>query len=98
MREPDAHVKVPPRPDPSLMLDCKDCIHFQIHVGDTVWKRRTGCYHPQLVEQKQTDHFLQAQVVPGNHEQLNLRGDCPKFEARPRTGSVLSRLLAAMRA
>jgi hypothetical protein len=79
------------------MVECKDCRHFRAYPGDTVWKRRTGCYHPDLMEQKQTDSFLKAQEVPGNHEKINVRGDCAKFEARPRRGSVLSRLIAAMR-
>jgi hypothetical protein len=79
------------------MVECKDCRHFRAFPGDTVWKRRTGCYHPDLMEQKQSDPFLKAQEVPGNHEKINVRGDCAKFEVRPRRGSVLSRLIAVMR-
>ncbi|MCC7012098.1 MAG: hypothetical protein IT454_06035 [Planctomycetes bacterium] len=79
------------------MVDCKDCIHFRRLAGDTVWKRRTGCYHPENMEQKLTERVHLAQEIPGNHEQLNLRGDCAVFSARPRRGSVLSRMLEALR-
>jgi hypothetical protein len=79
------------------MVECKDCIYFRKHPGDTVWKRRTGCYHPELMEQKQADPVLAAQEVPGDHEKLNLRGDCPKFTAKPRSGSMLSRWIAVLR-
>jgi hypothetical protein len=79
------------------MVECKDCRYFRAYPGDTVWKRRTGCYHPDLMEQKQADPFLKAQEVPGNHEKLNLRGDCAKFAAAPRRRSVLSRLISVLR-
>ena len=79
------------------MVECKDCIHFQRHPGGTPWKRKTGCYHPELLEQKQADPFLAEQQIPGNHEKINLRGDCPKFEARPRKPSLLGRISMALR-
>ena len=79
------------------MVECNDCSHFRRLPGGTVWKRRTGCYHPDLMEQKQSDPVHQAQEIPGNHEKLNVRGDCAKFSARPRRGSLLSRMITALR-
>lgn len=79
-----------------LMVDCKDCQHFRELPGDTVWKRRTGCYFPDFMEQKQADPFLAAQEVPGDHEKLNGDGNCAKFSAR-RQGSLMSRLIAGLR-
>ncbi len=80
------------------MADCKDCLHFRRVVGGTVWKRRTGCYHPDLMEQAQSDPALRAQEVPGNHVKLNLRGDCAKFDGGSRRGSLISRLIGVLRA
>jgi hypothetical protein len=78
------------------MVECKDCIHFRKLPGDSTFRRRTGCYHPQLMEQKSSEPFNAAQDIPGNHELINLRHDCAKFEARPRKSAV-ARLLAALR-
>jgi len=79
------------------MVDCKDCQYFRELPGGTVWKRRTGCYHPDLMEQKQSERVLAAQEIPGDHRKLNARGDCAKFAAR-RTQSFMSRLIAGLRA
>lgn len=79
------------------MVDCNDCLFFKRFPGDTVWKRRTGCYHPENMEQKLSERVHQAQEVPGDHEKLNVRGDCPVFAARPRRGSLISRLITAMK-
>jgi hypothetical protein len=78
------------------MVDCKDCQHFRQLPGDTVWKRRTGCYHPELMEQKQSDPALAAQEIPGNHLKLNADGNCAYFTSR-RSGSLISRLIASLR-
>jgi hypothetical protein len=78
------------------MVDCKDCHHFRELPGDTVWKRRTGCYHPELMEQKQSDPVLAAQEIPGNHEKLNADGKCTYFASR-RSGSLISRLISSLR-
>lgn len=78
------------------MFDCHDCKHFRELPGDTVWKRRTGCYHPELMEQKQSDRYLAAQEVPGDHEKLNADGDCKYFEAQ-RSDSLVSRLISSLR-
>ena len=77
------------------MADCNDCKHFRALPGDTVWKRRTGCYHPEFMEQRQSDWVLAAQEIPGDHEKLNARGDCAKFEAR-RSATMVSRLISGL--
>jgi hypothetical protein len=79
------------------MVECKHCKWFRALPGDTVWKRRTGCYHPQNMEQKLADRVLQAQEIPGDHEKLNLNRDCALFEAAPRRGSMITRLLSALK-
>jgi len=80
------------------MVDCKDCTHFVQRPGDTVWKRKTGCYHPQHMEQSQADGFLREQEVPGDHSRINADGNCSEFEARPARPSLLTRIVQAMRA
>lgn len=79
------------------MVDCKDCKWFRSVPGDTVWKRRTGCYHPEHMDQKLSERVHQAQEIPGDHEKLNVRGDCAQFESAPRRGSLLSRMLTAFK-
>ncbi|MBM3990606.1 MAG: hypothetical protein FJ298_06295 [Planctomycetes bacterium] len=79
------------------MVDCKDCQWFRSFPGDTVWKRRTGCYQPQHMDQKLAERVHQAQEIPGDHEKLNVRRDCGRFEALPRKGSLISRMLSALR-
>ncbi len=85
-------------PPPARKVACQDCRHFHSHpYGDgTPWKRKTGCYHPELMEQKQSERFLFEQQVPGDHEKLNARGDCAKFEPRPRRRPLLQRMLLAL--
>jgi len=80
------------------MVECKDCIHFKRFPGGTTWKRKTGCYHPDHMEQKQSDEFLKEQEIPGNHAKINLRGDCSTFEPRPTKLSLLRRIAELMRA
>jgi hypothetical protein len=78
---------------PAVKVECRNCLHFREYpYGDgTVWKRKTGCYHPDLMVQKQSDGFLKEQEVPGDHEKINVRGDCPKYAARPPDPSLLQR-------
>jgi hypothetical protein len=33
--------------------------------------------------QKHDEAYLDQQQLPGDHEAINLRGDCPDFRARP---------------
>jgi hypothetical protein len=60
---------------------CADCRHFRAAPYET---RFTGCYHEKHVESKQKDRFLDEQQLPGDHLQINRRGDCPEHEPRPR--------------
>lgn len=83
-------------PNFARMVECNDCLHFRRLPGDTTFRRRTGCYHPDFMEMKQSDRFLAAQEVPGNHEILNLNRDCAKFEAKPRR-SWVRRLVDVMK-
>lgn len=82
---------------PTRKVECRNCLHFREYpFGDgTVWKRKTGCYHPDLMVQKQSDQFLAEQQVPGDHELINLRGDCPKYEARPPRPTLLQRFFTS---
>ena len=80
------------------MVLCKDCKHFRRYpYAETPFKRKTGCYHPDYMVQKQSDPFLKEQEIPGDHVQLNLNGDCPKFEALPPKRSWLGRLAGALK-
>ena len=83
---------------PARRVECRDCVHFREYPygSGTVWKRRTGCFHPDLMESKQKDDYLAEQQIPGDCSKLNLRGECEKFEPRPARGSLLQRLLAAL--
>jgi hypothetical protein len=49
------------------------------------------------MDQKLSERVHQAQEIPGDHEKLNVRGDCAKFESAPRRGSLLSRMLVAFK-
>ncbi len=82
---------------PAVKVECQSCVHFREYpYGDgTVWKRKTGCYHPELMVQKQSDGFLKEQEVPGDHEKINLRGDCAKYEALPPEPSLLQRFFTS---
>ncbi|HVS08357.1 MAG TPA: hypothetical protein VMS76_00690 [Planctomycetota bacterium] len=79
------------------MVDCQDCIHFREFPYDHPSKRKTGCYHPVHMVVKQTERFLQEQQIPGDHEKINLLGDCATFEARPPRPPLLRRLVEIMR-
>ena len=59
---------------------CQDCIHFRRAPYEA---NRTGCWHPDNMPQKHKESFLDQQQQPGNHEKINLRGDCPQYEAKP---------------
>ena len=72
-------------------VECRDCTHFKAAPYDAP---RTGCWHPDFMQQRQKDAFLDEQQIPGDHEKINLRGDCAKFEARADKRSFLQRMLA----
>ena len=80
------------------MVRCQDCRHFREYpYGESIFKRKTGCYSPEHMEQSQDDFFLKEQEVPGDHEQINLFGDCAQFEALEPAPGFLSRMMAALR-
>lgn len=72
-------------------IDCRDCTHFR----SSPWEAsREGCYLPANMPQKHKERYLDEQQIPGDHEKINLRGDCPDFQARPAKVSLLKRLFA----
>jgi len=75
-----------------MKVDCHDCIYFR---SAPYQARREGCYFPGNMPQRQKDAFLDEQQLPGDHEKINLRGDCPDFEPLPRRMPVWRRLLGA---
>lgn len=79
------------------MVQCKDCRHFRDYPHrETTWKRKTGCYHPDHMEQKQDDMFLKEQEVPGNHREINRLEDCSDFEVRAEEPSWFERLIRTL--
>jgi hypothetical protein len=81
----------PPLPMVKKKVDCQDCRYFKRAPYEA---SRTGCWFPDFMQAKQKDAFLQEQEVPGDHEKINLRGDCTKFEARQPKRSFWKRMLA----
>lgn len=75
-----------------IVVDCKDCKHLRRAPFEA---RLEGCYHPELMRAKQKDAFLDEQQIPGNHEKVNLRGDCEHFEAAAKPTRWWQRLLSA---
>ena len=72
-------------------VDCHACVHFRSKPYEA---RIEGCYLEKNMVSKQKQAFLDEQQLPGNHEKINLRGDCPDFQARARKPSLWRRLLA----
>lgn len=71
-------------------VDCKNCSHFRTAPYEAL---RTGCWHPNNMLVKQKDAYLQQQETPGNHEKINLRGNCAQFEQKRKKLSMLERFL-----
>jgi len=71
--------------------DCRDCVHFRSAPYEA---RVAGCYFPDNMPSKQTAFYLDEQQLPGDHEKINLRGDCPDFEAREQRASWWDRLFS----
>jgi len=72
-------------------VDCEDCRYLQRAPYEAP---RTGCWHADFMQQRQKDAFLDEQQIPGDHEKINLRGDCPKFEPKGARLSFWKRMLA----
>ena len=71
-------------------VDCKTCNHFRTAPYEAL---KTGCWHPDNMSVTQKDAYLQQQEAPGNHERINLRGDCAQHEPRPKKLSLWDRFL-----
>jgi hypothetical protein len=78
-------------PTDSAMKKCVDCRHFRAAPYEA---KRDGCFHPEHMKGKQKDAFLDEQQMPGDHEQINARGDCAQYEARVARPSLLRRILS----
>jgi hypothetical protein len=72
-------------------VECANCAHFREAPEEAPY---TGCWHPDHMRQRQTDRFLKQQELPGDHRKINLRGDCPQYEPRPKKPSFWQRMLA----
>ena len=76
---------------PKNRVDCRTCVHFR----EAPWQApHTGCYLAKNMSVRQTDAYLDQQQIPGDHEKINLRGDCPDHVAKPEKPSLWKRLLA----
>lgn len=73
-------------------VECRACRHFRSAPYEA---RREGCYLEKNMPVRQKDAFLDEQQIPGDHEKINLRGDCPDFEEREGRASLWQRLLAS---
>ncbi len=70
--------------------DCKKCAHFR----EAPWQApRTGCWHPENKIMSQSAAFNDEQQQPGDHRKINLRGDCPQYEAKAPEPGFLERFL-----
>lgn len=68
---------------------CARCRHFR----RAPWQaRRTGCWLPANMVSKQDAAYLDQQQTPGDHEKINLRGDCSDFAPLPAKPSLWQRL------
>ena len=70
---------------------CQDCVHFRSAPYEA---KIAGCYLPENMPQKQRAAFLDEQQIPGDHERINARGDCPDHEARARKPTLWQRLVS----
>jgi hypothetical protein len=73
-------------------VECRNCVHFRSAPYEA---RVAGCYLEKNMPGRQKDAFLDEQQVPGDHEKINIRGDCPDWEERPARQSIWKRLLAS---
>ncbi len=71
---------------------CETCTHFRSAPYEA---RINGCYLESNMPGRQKDAFLDEQQIPGNHEKINLRGDCSDHQARPASLPFWKRLLAS---
>jgi hypothetical protein len=72
-------------------VDCRNCRHFRSQPYEAKFE---GCYLEKNMESKQKQACLDEQQLPGRHDKINARGDCPDFAARERKLSLWQRLWA----
>jgi len=72
-------------------VDCRTCRHFRSAPYEA---RVEGCYLEKNMPGRQKMACLDEQQLPGNHEKINLRGDCPDYQARPKKAPLWRRLWA----
>ena len=71
---------------------CEHCIHVRSAPDEA---KHAGCYLEKNMPSRQSDAFLDEQQVPGDHEAINRRGNCPDWQKRPSKVGFLSWLLSA---
>lgn len=69
---------------------CKNCRHF---LEAPYEAPHTGCWHPDNMTVKQKLAYLDEQRKPGDHERINLRGNCEQFEQKPGKLTFWERIL-----
>jgi len=69
--------------------DCRTCVHFRSAPYETKFE---GCYLEKNMVSKQKQACLDEQQLPGDHRQLNRRGDCADHAARAGKPSFWQRL------
>jgi len=72
-------------------VECRNCVHFRSAPYEA---RIAGCYLEKNMPGRQKMACLDEQQLPGDHEKINLRGDCPDHQARPKKASLWQRLWA----
>jgi len=72
-------------------VECRNCVHFRSAPYEA---RLAGCYLEKNMPSRQKMACLDEQQLPGDHEKINLRGDCPDYQARPKRASLWQRLWA----
>lgn len=60
-------------------VECRNCRFFRSAPYEA---RVEGCFLPDNMPAKQKAAYLDEQQIPGDHEKINLRGDCPDFQRR----------------
>ena len=74
-----------------MAVDCRNCVHFRSAPYEA---RKEGCYLSKNMPQRQDAAYLDEQQIPGDHETINIRGDCPDYEAREPQPSLFQRLFS----
>lgn len=60
-------------------VECSHCVHYR---SAPYQARIDGCYFPGNMPGKQSAPYLDEQQLPGDHDKINRKGDCPDYEAR----------------